>query len=853
MMKTRHFYDVVPVLPDRIWKLLDLAKNIYWSWHPDAFRLFERVDRALFEATGHNPVKLLATVSQARVETLAQDAGFCHHMDEVVARFERYMAGPGWYDRREDGEGAKLLVAYFSAEFGLAQCLPVYSGGLGVLSGDHLKAASDLNLPLVGLGLLYRKGYFQQYVNQDGWQQERYQSVDIHNAPATLILDGGQPLQVEVAYPGRTVFAQVWRVDVGRVKLYLMDTHVPENNEEDQDIGDYLYGGGSEMRLKQELLLGVGGMRVIEALALHPTVFHMNEGHSAFLALERIRQTMTHQNLDFPAARAACARGNVFTTHTPVPAGFDLFPANLLERYLGPLTEQMAIPFDRIVAMGRGEPEDADEPFNMALFAARNANFVNGVSKLHGEVTKELFHHLTPDTPVHEIPVTSVTNGVHHRTWCSRDMTDLLTRYLGEGWFDDPTNKETWQHVAAIPDAELWRVHERGRAKLVTVARSMLRNQLSERGATQRDLAVADEILDPEVLTIGFARRFATYKRATLLFRDENRLRRLLSHPRRPIQIVFAGKAHPRDEAGKRLIQKIVRFSQDPDVRRRIVFLENYHIGLARTLVAGVDVWLNTPRRPMEASGTSGMKVVYNGGLNFSVLDGWWCEGYGPETGWAIGAGEDYDDNEYQDQVESEALYHTLENDIVPAFYDRDESDLPRGWVSKMKASMAQLGPFFNTHRMVRDYHDECYAPAAEDSLRLAQDSFFEARQEALWRERIRSSWSGVEILSVDVPTNRQSLPVGSSLHVSARVRLSDLATDDVSVEAYVGPVDEHQRIEKGEAFSLDPVEHFDDGTVRYEGDVPCNHSGSHGMRIRIRPHRSGVRTLFAPVHWEKL
>jgi starch phosphorylase len=850
-MPGAHLYNVVPVLPESLSPLTEIAYNLYWSWDPDLVRLFERVDPRLWHETGHNPVRLLALASQDRLEELAEDEGFLNHLKELVRRFRTYMTQTTWYESISNGD-SEVLVAYFAAEYGLARCLPIYSGGLGVLSGDHLKACSDLGLPLVGIGLLYRKGYFQQYVNPDGWQQEEYNALDPYNSPVTLERDDqGAPVRIRVELPGRQLHAQIWRVQVGRIRLYLLDTNVPENSREDQDVGSYLYGGDREMRLKQELLLGVGGVRALDALSIRPTVYHMNEGHSAFLAVERVRQAIHRHGLDYPAAQALCAKGNVFTTHTPVPAGFDLFSRELMHRYLGRLVGEMGVDFNRFLSTGRGNPFDDSEPFNMAVFAARNSNLVNGVSKLHGKVSREIFHAITPDVPVHEIPIHSVTNGVHARTWTAQEMADLFGRYLGERWKEEPTDREVWSRIYEVPDAELWKVRERRRARLVGFARRRLKAQLAGQGAPSRELAIADEVLDPEILTIGFARRFATYKRATLILSNLERLKRLLCHPTQPIQLLFAGKAHPKDDAGKRLIQKIIHFSQTPEARRRVVFLENYDLDTARYLVSGVDVWLNNPRRPLEASGTSGMKVLFNGGLNFSVLDGWWDEGFEPEAGWAIGAGEDYDDPDYQDQVESEAIYHILEKEIVPLYYDRDINDLPREWISRIKSSIAKLGPAFNNHRMVKEYHEDYYVPSAEDYARLAADEFDEAHHEARWMNRIYKNWGRVSIGDVNVLANVTDRPVGSGLPVEAWVHLSALEPSEVCVEAYAGPVDDYQTISRGEAVSLDWAETSDGGWHLFKGTIPCKRTGQHAFQVRVRPHREGIRTLFAPFKWE--
>jgi starch phosphorylase len=846
-----HAYNVVPVVPEPLQPLRDLAYNLIWSWDPDLFQLFRRVDEDLFEETNNNPAKLLSAVRQERLDELSQDDGFLHHMGQLHDRFRRYMTQKTWHSRRY-GHAEGVQVAYFAAEFGLARCLRLYSGGLGILSGDHLKSSSDLGIPLVGVGLLYQKGYFIQYLNADGWQQERYEANDVYNLPIELVRnEDGKPVVISVEYPGRDVFAQVWRVRVGRTALFLMDTNIPQNRPEDQDIGDYLYGGDREMRLKQELILGIGGVRTLTAMGLAPTVFHMNEGHSAFMALERIRQLMKQEKLSFSEARIACSAGNVFTTHTAVPAGFDLFSRELMERYLGPIVSAMGIDFEQFMAVGRGDPFDHDAPFNMALFAARNSNNINGVSMLHGEVTRKMFHAIMPDVPVHEVPIGSITNGIHSRTWVAPEVSSLYDRYLGERWVEDPSDPQVWQRVFDIPDAELWRVHERRRARLVSFSRRLLREQLETRGFSRVDTAVADEVLDPEILTIGFARRFATYKRAALLLKDRDRLKRILCSPERPVQIVFAGKAHPLDEPGKQLIQEIVEFSEDPMVRRRMVFLENYDMEIARFLVGGVDVWMNSPQRPLEASGTSGMKAVYNGALNFSILDGWWDEAYDPGVGWAIGGGEEYTDPEYRDEVESRSVYHTLERDIVPVFYDRDVNGLPRKWIMMMKNALAGLGPMLNTARMVREYHEKYYRPATQAFRRLAADGYAMAREQAIWMEQIYKHWKAARVEQVRVLDPVENRPVGSEIEVEARVRLGEIRSDQVVAEAYAGVLNGAHEIPRGKPYRLAWEREVEPGVHLFRGKIACETSGRHGFLCRIRPEMEGAPRLLGLIRWE--
>ena len=615
-------------------------------------------------------------------------------------------------------------MAYFSAEFGLHESVPVYSGGLGVLAGDHLKSASDLGIPLVGVGLMYREGYFRQYLNVDGWQQERYPENDFFNLP--LISEtkpDGTPLLIGVPLPGRDVWIRVWRIEVGRIPLYLLDTNIPQNTAEDRTITARLYGGDHDMRVRQEIVLGIGGIRALRALGKVPAVCHMNEGHSAFCGLERIRTMMEEFSLDFAAAREAVAAGTCFTTHTPVPAGNDVFAPQLIQTYFAGYQPQFKIDWGEFLGLGRQNARDMNEPFCMTVLAIRLSNISNGVSKLHGRVSRNMWKAIWPNLPESEIPIISITNGVHTRTWMAGDFSALYDRYLGGHWEQKPTDHSIWNRVENIPNAELWRTHDRRRERLVVFARKRLRMQLERRGATPSEVARADEVLDPEALTIGFARRFATYKRGTLIFRNLERLTSILGNKERPVQIIFAGKAHPRDHGGKELIAEIIHVCRRPELRRRMVFMEDYDINVARFLVQGVDVWLNNPRRPLEASGTSGMKVCINGGLNLSILDGWWCEGYTGDNGWAIGAGEEYTDNDrtYQDDIESRTLYDLIEQEIVPLYYNRTADGLPRGWINYMKNSIMKCCPVFNTNRMVEEYMRRCYAPSAERYSQLVE------------------------------------------------------------------------------------------------------------------------------------
>lgn len=637
--KILHKFTVVPSLTGELAALQRIAYNLWWCWEPDAINLFRRMDADLWQATRHNPVEMLGILQQTTLEVLKNDEGFMAHLRMVDEKLTEYLQAGTWFHKNCNGD-SRMQIAYFSMEFGLHESLPIYSGGLGILAGDHLKSASDLGLPLVGVGLLYRQGYFRQYLNNEGWQQEIYPENDFYNLPLVLERDeAGVPLSLEMEFGPRAFRVHIWRAQVGRVPFYLLDTNLEENSREDRLITAQLYGGDQEMRILQEILLGIGGIRALRALGIVPNVCHMNEGHAAFLALERIRLLMEHQGLEFKAAREVVNAGNIFTTHTPVEAGIDHFPAELLEKYFGRYYRSLGLTRDDFLGLGRQNPHNVLENFCMAVLALRLANHANGVSQLHGEVSRRMWRNMWPELPEEQQPLNSITNGVHTRTWMSNQMASLLVRYLGTRWIDDPTNHSVWRRIARIPDAELWRTQQSCREKLVDFARRRLKEQLIKVGATTKEISTSEEVLDPEVLTIGFARRFATYKRGTLLMRDLDRLSLILNNPERPVQIIFAGKAHPQDQEGKELIRQIVQVSHQERFRHRIVFIEDYDMEVARHLVQGVDVWLNTPLRPMEASGTSGMKAAFNGGLNMSVLDGWWCEGYQGNNGWAIGRG----------------------------------------------------------------------------------------------------------------------------------------------------------------------------------------------------------------------
>ena len=832
-------YRVVPSLPEKLSYLKELAYNLYWTWDHNSQALFRRLDSELWQKYERNPVILLGMVSQERLEAVANDDGYLSQLARVRENLDDYMSRTTWFQKIFKDK-TSFRIAYFSMEYGLATGVPIYSGGLGILAGDHLKSSSDLGLPLVGVGLLYQQGFFHQYLSKDGWQQETYHRNDFYNLPLFPEKDeSGNPILISLDFPKRKVYAQIWRAQVGRIPLYLLDANVPQNSPEDQDITAQLYGGDDEMRIKQEILLGVGGIRALKALNIEPQVCHMNEGHSAFLALERVRQLMLNNGstkLSFEEAVEATRGGNLFTTHTPVTAGIDQFDTGLVDKYLTGYCESMQVSKERFYNLGGVHFPQTEGKFNMAIFAINMAGNCNGVSKLHGHVAREMWQYLWPETPVDEVPIGHVTNGVHVRTWISRDMAELFYRYLRSIWYRNPADESLWAEIQNIPDEELWRTHERRRERLVAIARAKLQEQLKKSGASKKDIDLAAEVLNPEALTIGFARRFTEYKRAYLLFSDLDRLSKILNDKDKPVQIIIAGKAHPHDKVGKGIIRDIFRIIRTEQFRHKIVFLENYNMKIASYLVQGSDIWLNTPRRPHEASGTSGMKAGANGALNFSILDGWWDEAYENSIGWAIGRGEVYDDHDEQDQVESEALYDLLENEIIPAFYKQSLNGLPREWIAMMKASMQKVCPYFNTNRMVRDYLQNYYIPAAERWSRLVQDDMRAAKQLAEWKQRLSANWQDVKILDITAP-NESERKVGEQLSISASLETGKLKPEDLCVEVYYGQLDTNGMIEKGNSMRMEIKNQDETGAYVFQANIPCESTGKHGFSIRVLPH----------------
>jgi starch phosphorylase len=849
-----HSFQVVPGLPKPIAPLMDIANNLWWTWHPAAIDLFVWLDRDLWRQSRHNPVKLLGMLRQERLEKAARDRSYVHQIETVKSMLDEHCTRISWWDQNHLANHDDMLVAYFSAEYGMTEGFQIYSGGLGCLSGDHLKSASELGIPFIAVGLLYRSGYFMQYLNQDGWQQETYLDVDVHNQPLKRITGkDGKPLTVTVQLPGRDVHCAIWLCQVGRVKLYLLDTNLRSNRPTDRTITRNLYGGDVETRIQQEIVLGIGGIRALDALGIKPNVFHMNEGHSAFLALERIRQIREQQDCSFDEAKEAAAAQHVFTTHTPVPAGIDRFGPDLIEKYFKDFVHTLGLDMEGLLAMGRENVFDRHEFFSMAVLAIRTAAMCNGVSKLHGEVSRAMWRSIWPGVPEDEVPITHVTNAVHARSWVSKDMQHVFDRFLSSNWQFEPADHTIWHDVMNIPDEVIWRVHERQREKLISWTQRKIRAQLEARGAGREEMNLSSAALDPEILTIGFARRFATYKRATLLMHDLDRLRRILENADRPIQFLIAGKAHPADGGGKDLIRQIVHFSRESGMAHRVTFIENYDIGVARHLVTGCDVWLNTPRRGLEASGTSGMKAALNGVINCSILDGWWDEAYESSIGWAIGRGEQYADRQYEDRVESEALYDLLEEQIIPEFYDRDESGLPRRWIQRMKKCIATLTPMFNCNRMVAEYTERLYMPCHKRGATLHDDNLAEARRITAGVHRYRENWHRVNVLNISAPGDKP-IPVHQKVEIKAEVGLGDLRPEEVQVRLYHGELTSEGDLIDTRIEMMTHAKELGDGRHEFTATFKPVHSGMCGVSVGILPGDPGLASPYVPglIAWDQ-
>jgi starch phosphorylase len=838
-------FTVRPVLPTALTALGDLAGNLRWSWHPGSQDVFEYVDPELWESTGRDPVKLLGAVGPARLQELASDTEFLRLLHAAREDLERYLTGERWYQKRQAaGESLPRAIAYFSPEFGITAVLPQYSGGLGILAGDHLKAASDLGVPILGVGLLYRHGYFKQALSREGWQQETYPVLDPDGLPISLLHEeNGQRTLIRIALPGGPELqARIWVAGVGRVPLLMLDTDVEGNPDHYRDVTDRLYGGNSEHRLRQELLLGVGGVRAIRAycrITGHPApeVFHTNEGHAGFLGLERIRELTLAEGgprLDLDTALEVSRASTVFTTHTPVPAGIDRFPRTLVEQYFSDAGPVPGVPVERILALGTEDYEGGDRSvFNMAVMGFRLAQRANGVSRLHGHVSRGMFSGLWPAFDEAEVPIGSITNGVHAPSWVAREIFDLAA---GQGADRDSDEVDAfWAAVDKVPGDQVWATKRVLRQRLVQDARKRLRRSWEKRGAATAELGWIDSALDPDVLTIGFARRVPSYKRLTLMLRHPDRLKRLLLDPERPVQLVIAGKAHPADDGGKKLIQEMVRFADDPEVRHRIVFLPNYDIAMAQPLYPGCDVWLNNPLRPYEACGTSGMKAALNGGLNLSILDGWWDEWFDGDNGWAIPSADGVDDPDHRDDLEANALYDLIENEVAPRFYDVDAEGVPTRWLEMTRHTLKSLGPKVLATRMVRDYVRQLYAPAATTAHRLNSD-FAGAAELAAWKKKVRAGWDGVRVEHVESSGVGDAPEVGDTMSVRAFVALGSLSPEDVDVQLVHGRSTGEDELVDVAVESLRVAESYEGGRHRFDGGHVLDRSGAFGYTVRVIP-----------------
>jgi len=812
-----------------------MSFNLWWTWEPDARRLFRHLDHELWARTNHNPIRMLQLSRQSRLEELAQDKNFTRELKQVFEEFEKYLGRQDTYGKTGAGGAIKNPIAYFSAEFGFHESIPNYSGGLGILAGDHCKSASDLDLNFVAIGLLYRHGYFRQQIDKDGVQQAINLNQNFYHLPIREVRHGDTKVLISVPILDRQVLARLWELRVGRVNVYLLDTDIPENSPEDRLITAELYGGDLEMRMRQEIVLGIGGVKALAALGIQPAVFHMNEGHSAFLALERIRLNVVEKKLDFYSALQLVAAANVFTTHTPVPAGNDSFSRDMMQKYFGKLAKELNVLFDELFSFGhtRLNPND---PFSMTILALRLSRHANGVSKLHGEVSRSLWKDVWTGVPVHEVPITNITNGVHTKTWMAPEFAALYRKHVGD-WEEHLTEPEFWRGVIDIPDAQLWETHQHLKRRLIDFVRDREQQRRERLGESPESIRKVNRILDAEILTIGFARRFATYKRGTLLFSDKERMKRLVSDTTRPVQFIFAGKSHPRDEGGKALIQEVYKFSREAGLENRIVFVEDYDSYIARRLVQGVDLWLNHPLRPLEASGTSGMKCAPNGGINLSVLDGWWCEGYNNSNGWAIGRDIDGGSTEFQNEVDASSLYKLLENQIVPLYYAKPDGKLPLAWLQLMRESIRSVTPVFNTQRMVKQYTEQLYIPAAQAYENFSRDGCGAAVQLSQWKTQMRKDWPQVHLSDVQVANkDRPTIQVGESLQISARVHLGAVDPRHVRVEAYHGELDNGDLQNPAATVLTQSSQADGDGTYIYQGSVPATESGTYGFSVRVVP-----------------
>ena len=828
---------VNPQLPKRINKLGDISNNLWWSWNSDFLKLFKKIDKDLWEECGKNPVKFLKLVSQERLENVSKDVLFLKEYDKIVNDFEDYMTSKNTWFSEKYPENKNDLIAYFSAEYGLDETIPIYSGGLGILSGDHLKSASDLGIPLVAVGLLYKNGYFHQKISGNGIQETEYHDIDLYDLPIHPVKDEkGEDLVIYIKFPKRRIYLKVWQINVGRVKLYLLDSDIEKNNPEDRDVTLRLYGGDQEMRIRQEIVLGMGGVNLLtRALGLKPTVYHMNEGHSAFLILELIKNIIKEKQVSFEVAKDIVSSKTVFTTHTPVPAGNDIFPISLVEKYFKEFWPRLGITREEFLKMGMKPCEELENGFNMGILALKVAGKKNGVSKLHGAVSRELFGEVWPEIAANESPIGYVTNGIHTCSWLDPNLKKLYNKYLMPYWQDHIQSDSVWEKVKNIPNDKLWDVHQRRKEKLLRLVRQNTTERLRRSGYSYEEINSIVSKLDVNTLTIGFARRFATYKRATLIFKDLERITQILNNSDKPIQLIFAGKAHPADKEGQDLIKYIHEVSMMPQFKGKIFLLENYNIAMSRYLISGVDVWLNNPRRPMEASGTSGQKASVNGVINFSVLDGWWAEGYNQENGWTIGTNAEYDSYDAQDIADSQSMYRTLEEKIVPIYYERDKNGMSSKWLDKMKNSIISTGGKYSTSRMLIDYTNNYYMPLC-DLTNKYYSNVDNVAEYNNWKKELFTNWKDIKITQSNNLDNI-TIDAGNQITVECEVELPNISENNVSVECYYGKILENGVVENVTIIPMKIIDR-DDETRKftYSTKIELKTGGNYGYTFRVMP-----------------
>lgn len=848
-----HTFTALPKTPSSLNPLLEIASNLWFSWNWDARQLFAKADKEIWKQAQKNPLRMLCDIPQEKMEELAENKDFLSEMSAVYTAFQKYMSGKTWFEE-QFGPRNNKVVAYFSCEYGIHESLPIYSGGLGVLSGDHLKSASDLGIPLVAIGLFYREGYFRQGLNADGDQIEFYPENDKFTMPVVQQKDStGKPLIFSMDIGGEEVFYQVWKVEVGRIPLYLLDTNLACNLDKHRDITRRLYDANRDTRLRQEILLGIGGVKVLRDLGLDPVVYHINEGHSALLVLERIRHLMEDKEMTFEEAKEIVWATSVFTTHTPVPAGNERFDVDLLKKYLSNMVEKrLALNWKEFCGFGRENPEDEKEEFCLTVLALKFCSMANGVAKLHGEVSRDMWKHLYKLIPKNEIPISHITNGVHTKTWLSKNFEQLFIRYLHTSYNREIGDFNIWKVVDEIPDLELWTAHIERKKGLVEYVRERLKFQLKRRGASASEISKTADVLNPKALIIGFARRFAPYKRGDLVFKDLERLTKLCCDAKRPVQFIFAGKAHPADQPGKAIIKHIADISKKPDLYKSVVFLEDYDLDMARFLVQGVDVWLNNPRRPMEASGTSGMKAAMNGAVNVSILDGWWDEAFDGTNGFAIGSGEMYTDLAVQDEVEANLLYRLLEHEVVPLFYEANEYGVPERWIDMMKKTISSNGDMFNSHRMVIDYLRNFYLKGEDIHAKLSVNNFMEAKNLAKWRNKITDGWNDLEIVEVLSP-EKETYYAGGEVEIKAKLRLGNVTENDIVVEVYHGRIDQEEHIISPLKTRMEAEKRTSDYTM-FKAMIPCSQGGRYGYTIRVRPGNDLLQDHYIPelVRWHE-